>query len=201
MDRPMGALGLVFVVVLTGQLLATDPVWTQVFTVLGWTFWSLFAGEFVLRAYVAKDQRRFWRRNGWQVVFLVVPFLRFLRGLTVLRGVRIAGVVSATVRGSRSAGRLLTGRLGWLATITAVVVVGSSQLLFATGTYDDYGRALHGAALAAITGEPLSAGGVFARCAEVALALYSVVVFAALAGSLGAYFLGRGPSPAEDGQR
>lgn len=189
----MGALGLVFVVVLTGQLLATGPVWARVFTVLGWAFWAVFAGEFALRAYVAKDQRRFWRRNGWQIVFLAVPFLRFLRGLSLLRSVRVAGVVSATVRGSRSAGRLLTGRIGWLATVTAVVVVGSSQLLFATGTFTDYGAALHGAALAAITGEPLAADGTFARFAEVALALYSVAVFATLAGSLGAYFLRGAP--------
>src|SRR3546814_10300541 len=67
LDRPMGALGLVFVVVLTGQLLATNPQWSRVFTVIGWIFWAAFAGEFALRAYVAKDQRRFWRRNWWQL--------------------------------------------------------------------------------------------------------------------------------------
>lgn len=195
----MGALGLLFVLVLTGQLLATGPAWSRTFTVLGWAFWAAFAAEFALRAYVAKDQRLFWRRNWWQLLFLAVPFLRFLRGLTVLRTARVAGVVSATVRGSRSAGRLLTGRIGWLATITTVVIVGASQLLFATGTYNHYGDALHGAALAAITGEPLAADGAVARWTEVALAVYSVAVFAALAGSLGAFFLRRAPeTPAAD---
>lgn len=113
-------------------------------TVLGWAFWAVFAGEFALRAYVAKDQRLIWRRNWWQLVFLAVPFLRLLRGLTVQRTARVAGVVSATVRGSRSADRLLTGRIGWLATITTVVIVGASQLLLASGTYTHYGNALHG---------------------------------------------------------
>jgi voltage-gated potassium channel len=126
-------------------------------------------------------------------VFLAVPFLRFLRGFTVLRTARVAGVFSATVRGSRSAGRLLSGRLGWLATVTAVVIVGASQFLFATGTYSHYGDALHGAALAAITGEPLAADGALARWTEVGLSVYSVAVFATLAGSLGAFFLRRAP--------
>lgn len=195
----MGALGLVFVLVLTGQLLATGPGWSQAFTILGWAFWAAFAAEFALRAYVAKDQGAFWRRNWWQLLFLVVPFLRFLRGLSVLRTARVAGVVSATVRGSRSAGRLLTGRIGWLATLTTVVIVGASQLLFATGAYDHYGDALHGAALAAITGEPLRADGAVARVAEVALAVYSVAVFATLAASMGAYFLRRAPEAAAVG--
>jgi len=187
----MGVLGLLFLLVVTGQLLSTGPGWSRAFTVAGWVLWSAFAGELALRAYIAKDQRVFWQRNWWQLVFLAVPFLRFLRGLALLRTARIAGVLSATVRGSRSAGRLLTGRLGWLAGITAVVIVGSSQLLYATETYSDYGMALHGAALAAITGEPLAADGVVARFVEVALAIYSVVVFATLAGSLGAFFLQR----------
>lgn len=39
-----------FVLVLTGQLLATGPVWSRTFTVLGWAFWAAFATEFALRA-------------------------------------------------------------------------------------------------------------------------------------------------------
>jgi voltage-gated potassium channel len=92
----------------------------------------------------------------------------------------------------------LTGRIGWLATITTVVIVGASQFLFATGTYTDYGSALHGAALGAITGEPLAADGVIAQCTEVVLAIYSVAVFATLAGSLGAFFLQRAPETPQD---
>ncbi len=42
-----------------------------------------------------------------------------------------------------------------------------------------------------VTGTALSAEGVFARLLEVVLAVYSVVVFATLAGALGAYFLQR----------
>lgn len=192
LDRPMGVLGLLFVLVVTGQLLATSPGWSLALSVTGWVLWAVFVAEFALRAYVARDQRQFWRRNWWQVLFLALPFLRFARALRLLRTARIGGVLSATVRGSRSAGRLLSGRVGWLGVVTGVVVIGTSQLLYVTKTFTDYGQALHGAALATVTGEPLSADGALARVVEVVLAIYSVAVFATLAAALGAFFLQRG---------
>ncbi len=124
------------------------------------------------------------------MLFLALPFLRFARALTLLRAARVGGVLSAAVRGSRSAGRLLTGRIGWLAAVTVVVVLAVSQLLYVVGAYATYGTALHDAALATVTGEPLAAAGGLARTPEVVLAVYSVAVFATLAGALGAYFLG-----------
>lgn len=187
----MGALGLLFLLVVLGQSLTADGPLALALSVTGWLMWAAFVAEFVLRAYVARDQSRFWARNWWQVLFLALPFLRFTRALTLLRTARVGGVLSATVRGSRSAGRLLTGRVGWLATVTAVVVLGSSQLLYVLDIYDQYAEALHGAALATVTGEPLSADGPEARVLEVVLAIYSVAVFATLAGALGAYFLRR----------
>lgn len=45
-----------------------------------------------------------------------------------------------TVRGSPSAGRSLTGRGAWLAVITAVVVLASSQLLYIVGACTSYAR-------------------------------------------------------------
>jgi voltage-gated potassium channel len=72
-----------------------------------------------------------------------------------------------------------------------VVVLGASQLLYVLRAYDSYARALHEAALATITGEPLTATGGLPRFLEVVLAVYSVAVFATLAGALGAYFLER----------
>ena len=189
LDRPMGVLGLVFVLVVLGQSLARDPWLVTTLTVVGWLFWAVFVAEFAFRALRARDQRRFWARNWWQVLFLVLPFLRFARALTLLRAARVGGVLSAAVRGSRSAGRLLSGRVGWLSAVTGVVVLASSQLLYVLGAYDSYGTALHDAALATVTGQPLSAGHGAARFLEVALAVYSVAVFATLAGALGAYFL------------
>ncbi|WP_324273467.1 hypothetical protein [Blastococcus brunescens] len=196
LDKPMGVLGLVFVLVVLGQSLAREAWLVTTLTVLGWLAWAVFVAEFAYRALKATDKRRFWARNWWQVIFLAVPFLRFARALTFLRAARVGGVLSAAVRGSRSAGRLLTGRIGWLTAITGVVVLASSQLLYVVGAYDSYGPALHDAALATVSGEPLSAPGGLARFLDVVLAVYSVAVFATVAGALGAYFLDRNRSDA-----
>ena len=195
LDRPMGILGLVFLFVVLGQLLATDPVLETVLTVLGWVFWAVFVAEFVLRAYIAGFQRQFWKKNWWQAIFLLVPFLRFFRALQALRFWRLArvarfgGVLTAGVRGSRSAGRLLSNRIGLLTAVTAIIILVSSQLLFLTEAYDDYTDALYEAALLAISGTPLSVDTGFTRLLEVVLSIYAVAVFATLAGALGAFFL------------
>jgi voltage-gated potassium channel len=129
----------------------------------------------------------------------LVPFLLFFRALQALRVWRTArlarfgGVLSAGVRGSRSAGRLLSSRIGWLTAVTAVVILVSSQLLFISGSYSSYIEALHDAAMSTITGTELGARDGLARLLQVLLAIYSVAVFATLAGSIGAYFLRREP--------
>ncbi|WP_229786961.1 hypothetical protein [Actinokineospora fastidiosa] len=189
LDRPMSMLGVLFLFVVLGQTLAIEPALNTVLVIVGWALWLVFVGEFALRLYVAPMRGLFLRRNWWQLVFLVVPFLRFLRVVRVLRIARAGGVLSSAVRGSRSAGRLLSGRLGWLMAVTGVLVLACSQLLMLTGDYQSYHLALHDVALATITGEPMTQGGGFARFLEVVLACYSVAVFAALAASLGAYFL------------
>jgi voltage-gated potassium channel len=202
LDKPMGVLGVIFLFIVLGQLLATEPRLVLAFTVIGWLFWAVFVAEFLLRAYIARFSRAFWAKNWWQVIFLLVPFLRFFRALQALRFVRIArlarfgGIVSAGVRGSRSAGRLLSSRIGWLAAVTAVVILASSQLLYATGTHASYADALFEAAMATITGTGLTPTTPFARILQVLLAVYSVAVFATLAGSLGAFFL-RGGTDAQ----
>ena len=200
LDKPMGVLGLVFVLVVLGQSLAREAWLVTVLTVAGWLCWGVFVAEFLFRALRARDQRRFWARNWWQVLFLALPFLRFARALTLLRAARLGGVVSAAVRGSRSAGRLLSGRIGWLAAVTGVVILAGSQLLYLAGAYEQYAPALHETALATVTGEPLTADSGLARVLEVVLAVYSVAVFATLAGALGAYFLDeRSRTPAPQG--
>ena len=205
LDRPMGFLGVLFLFVVLGQLLVTDPQWTRLLSVTGWVFWGVFVAEFVLRAYVAGFQATFWRRNWWQVIFLLIPFLRFVRALQaarllrVTRVARVGGIVSAGVRGSRSAGRLLSSRIGWLAAVTVVVILAASQLLYAVGSHTGYTTALYEAAMATITGTGITAEDPFAKALQLVLAVYSVAVFATLAGSLGAYFLrDQDPVPVPD---
>ncbi|SOC50231.1 voltage-gated potassium channel [Blastococcus aggregatus] len=198
LDRPMGILGLVFVLVVLGQSLARETWLVTTLGVVGWLCWAVFVGEFAHRAATATDRRAFWARNWWQLIFLALPFLRFVRALALLRVARVGGVLSAAVRGSRSAGRLLSSRIGWLAAVTGVVALAASQLLYVLGDYDDYGPALYDAALATVSGEPLSADSALARVLDVVLAVYSVAVFATVAGALGAYFLDRNRTGHDD---
>ncbi len=197
LDKPMGILGVIFLFVVLGQLIATEPVMVGVLAVMGWAFWAVFVAEFLLRAYIAGSSKDFWKKSWWQVIFLLVPFLRFFRALQAFRLVRIArlarygSILSAGVRGSRSAGRLLTSRIGWLTAVTAVVILASSQLLYATGEHDSYAESLYESAMAAITGSGITGDSIFSRIIQVLLAIYSVAVFATLAGTLGAYFLRR----------
>ncbi|ERG64338.1 hypothetical protein L332_07710 [Agrococcus pavilionensis RW1] len=201
LDRPMGFLGVVFLFVVLGQLLVTEPGWTRILAIAGWVLWGIFVAEFLLRAYVGGFGAAFWRRNWWQLIFLAIPFLRFFRALQAVRLLRltrvarVGGILSAGVRGSRSAGRLLSSRIGWLVAVTLVVILAASQLLYAMESHSDFTTALYEAAMATITGAGITADDPFAKVVQLVLAVYSVGVFAAVAGSLGAFFLRRQEEP------
>jgi len=165
----MSALGVLFLFVVLGEQVArSNSTLSTLLAVTGWVLWVVFALEFVVR---------------------------LIRAVRVLRTGR---VLSSVVRSSRSALSALGGRVGWLAVISAITILGSSQLLYEFGDYDTYAESLHAAALAAITGEPLGQPDGFIRIVEVLLAIFSVVVFATLAGTLGAYFLETRPLPQQD---
>lgn len=190
----MSALGILFLLVVLGEQFAlAGSSLSTLLTIIGWLLWIVFLVEFVARMVVAPDTGRFLRRNWWQLLFLVLPFLRVLRLLRTVRLLRTGRVLSSAIRSSRSARQVLGGRVGWLSVVAAITVLGSSQLLYEFGTYETYGDALHAAALATITGEPLGRPDALSKMLEVVLAIFSVVVFATLAGTLGAYFLQTAP--------
>lgn len=200
---PLGsALGVVFILVVIGEALAAPASRLRdVFFATGWAIWVVFAIEFALRAIVVPRTGQFLRRNWWQVIFLVLPFLRFLAILRLGRVARAGRIVGSALRGTRSAGQLLRSRIVWLVTIHTIVVLSASQLLFefssAGGTY---GEVLHATALASVAGEPLGIQSGFGQVMDVVLATYAVVVFGSVAGALGAYFLERRterPDPTE----
>lgn len=193
MDKPLTILGLIFVLVVIADTTAgASSTLRPWFDAATWLLWAVFALEFVLRAVIAPSAWTFIRRNWWQLVFLLVPFLRFLRvagRLARLRPARLGRLASSAIRGVRTATRTLTSRLAWLGAVTAIVILSASQMLYEFGGYLSYPEALHDAAYGAITGEPLKVNSAVADVVELGLALYAVVVFAVLAGSLGAYFL------------
>lgn len=196
----MSALAVVFLLVVLAESMAReDTTLSLALTVVGWLIWFAFLAEFLGRTIVAPDTGRFLKRNWWQVLFLILPFLRILRLVRIMRFLRAGRVLSSAVRSSRSAGRALGSRVGWLAVISAITVLGSSQLLYEFAVFDRYGDALHAAALATISGHPIARPDGFAKTLEVGLAAFSVGIFATLAGTLGAYFLETRQSPPTPG--
>lgn len=192
LDGPMSALGVIFLLVVIAQAFVENGSATATaFEVTSWGLWLVFVVEFIARMVVAPSTWNFLRHNWWQLLLLVVPFLRFLRVLRAARLARAGRIVSSAVRSSNTARQQLTGRLGWLAAATLIVILASSQMLFEFSSYDSYPSALHEATLTVVAGEPLSADDPFSSVAEIILALYSVVVFATLAGTLGAFFMER----------
>lgn len=193
MDKPVSVLGIIFLLlVVSDTALANEGGLRRWFDIAAWVLWAVFAFEFVLRLVIAPSAWSYLRRHWWQVIFLVVPFLRFLRvagRLARLRPGRLARVLSSALRGMKTATRKLSSRLAWLSSVTAIVILASSQLLFEFGHFDSYGRALHDAAYATIAGEAIESESLVADVLELLLAVYSVVVFAFLAGMLGAYML------------
>lgn len=190
MDKPLTVAGIVFALLVLGETtMVTGPGMARAFTVLSWVLWLAFAAEFLIRMLVAPSRLGFLRRNWWQLVFLALPFFRFLRPLSRFRFARLGRTLSAGIRSGKTASRRVSGRTAWLAALTGIVVLSASQILFVYGTYEDYGDALHAAALATIVGASTGQDNGVARVLDVVLALYSVVVFAALAAILGAYFL------------
>jgi voltage-gated potassium channel len=186
----MGWLAAVFVLVLVGDtIVAGESPFATLFTVAGWVIWAIFVLDFVVRMLVAPSTTRFFKRNWWQVLFLVLPFLALFRFLMALRIARAGRLLSAAVRGTRSAATSLRSRLMTVGAVTVMVVLLAANVLFEFAGVEPYSTALHAAALATITGEPVPSDTGVAHILGVVLALYSVIVFAAIAGSLGAFFL------------
>lgn len=184
----MSALGIIFVLVVLGQQLArAGTAAATTFAVLGWGLWAVFLVEFIARMVVAPDTGRFLKHHWWQLIFLVLPFLRILRVVRAARLLRGSSVLSSSLRGTRSAQAVLRGRLGWLGSVVVITILGVSQLLYAFAGYASYAAALHDAALGAFIGQTLTAHGAFARIVEVVLAAFSVVVFGSFAAILGSF--------------
>ena len=186
----MAWLAAVFVLILVGDaIVGEESPFATIFTVAGWVIWAIFALDFLVRMMAAPSTVAFLRRNWWQVLFLVLPFLALFRFLMALRVARAGRLLSAAVRGTRSAAAGLRSRLATVAAVTIMVILLAANVLFEFGGVAPYSDALHAAALATIAGQPTGGARAITKVMDVALALYSVVIFAAVAGALGAFFL------------
>jgi voltage-gated potassium channel len=186
---PVTMLGIIHALLVVGLVFThVGSVLSLVFTGLIILLLLIFLAEFAARMVIAPSNREFLREHWGQLVYVALPFLRFV---DLMRTPRSQRLVAQAMRSGRSALRVLTGRLGYLAAFTIIVTLAVSQLLYQVGDYPTYGQALHGTLFGVLTGEPLEGKDRVSDVVELCLAAYSTVVFAALAGTIGAFFIER----------
>jgi len=198
LDIPMSVLAVVWAVLVAYELVAPNTQRDELAAV-GNVIWALFLVEFVAKLWVSGKPLRFLRRRWPSVLFLLLPALRILRVVRALRLVRVlpaARVVGSSYRAIGTARSLLGGRLTFLGVATMVVIFSGGQLLYlvegtAGGRREgSLGDALWWSANLALSGNPVFEPSSFlARLLSILLTAYASVVFASLAGAVGAYFV------------
>lgn len=196
LDLPMAVLAVGWALFLGYELVA-PAVQRPTLTLIGNVVWGIFIVEFVVKLAVSGRPLRFVVRRWPSVLFLALPALRMLRIVRALRTVRLlpaARVIGSSYRTIGTAQKLLQGRLAVLGAITLVVIVSGGQLLYLleggrVEGLDSLGDALWWSANLAMSStlvvEPETLPG---RMLQLVTSAYSVVVFASLAATLGAYF-------------
>ena len=199
-DPFMAWLGVLFAL-LVGYELAVEvgPAASDALAIAGWAIWAVFLVEFVAQLAVAPARWRYVRTHWFQVLGLLVPTLRFLRFLKLLRlgrALPAARVVSSSYRAAGTARKLLGTRLAYLGAVSAVVTVALAELGFlferdaGAQTFGSFGDALlwAGGVVIAQQGDPVPAS-TPAHLAMLVGFAWGVVVFATVAGALGAFFV------------
>lgn len=199
-DPAMAWLGIVFAL-LVGYELAVElgPGAARALEIAGWTIWAVFVAEFAAKLWLAPRRKRFLRRHWIQALALLVPTLRILRFLRLVRLGRAlpsARVLSSSYRTVGSARALFGSRLGYLGAIGAVVTIAAAELAFlferdvADPAFESFGDALLWACsvVLALQGEPLpsSTGG---RLVMLVGFAFGLVLIASLAGTVGAFLV------------
>ncbi|HVM12942.1 MAG TPA: hypothetical protein VM287_01245 [Egibacteraceae bacterium] len=197
LDIPMAVLAVVWAGLVAYDLVAPAAL-REDLALAGNIIWGIFVAEFVLKLSVSGRPLRFLRRRWPSVLFLLLPALRMFRVIRAVRALRAlpaARVIGSSYRAVGTARNLLQGRLAFLLAATGIAVFSSAQLLYLLerGRPDGVARlgdALWWSANVAITGnlvfDPVTLLG---RMLAILLSAYSVVVFASVAASLGAFFI------------
>jgi voltage-gated potassium channel len=90
-ELPMLVLAFLMVPLLLGpELFDLSPELRETFFVLDWFIWAVFALELAIKTYLSQDRGVYLKRHWFDVIIVVVPFLRPLRLVTSLRFVRVA---------------------------------------------------------------------------------------------------------------
>lgn len=199
-DPFMAWLGVVFAL-LVGYELAVDvgPRASSWLTAAGWTLWGLFLLEFGVNLWLAPNRWRFLRGHWIQALALLVPTLRVLRFLRLVRlgrALPAARVLSSSYRSAGTARRLMSSRLGYLGGVGGVAMIAVAQLGFLferdhpDAVFESFGDALlwSAAVVLALQGDPIPQS-LGAHIVMLAGFVFGLVVIASLAGTVGAYLI------------
>jgi voltage-gated potassium channel len=121
-EVPLLLLALAFLVAYAIPVLNTsvDASLRTFFSWCSWTVWVAFAGDFVIRVYLASDDRwRYIRRHWYDGILIVLPVLRPLR---ITRVLALARIVNRSAVGS------LIGQVATYVAGTAVMSVGLASV-------------------------------------------------------------------------
>ena len=199
-DPFMAWLGVLFAL-LVGYELAVDLSEDagEVLAIAGWVIWALFLTEFAAHLYLAPNRLRYVRRHWIRALAILVPTLRFLRFVRLLRlgrALPAARVVTSSYRIAGTARKLLSTRLAYLGALATVVAVAVAELAYlferdaAQPAFTSFGDAVLWAftVVVALQGDPTptTAG---ARLVMLAGFAFGLVVVASLAGSIGAFLV------------
>jgi len=165
-----------------------------------WFIWAAFAFELGTKTYLAPARRRFLTRHWYDVLLVLVPFLRPLRvarsarALRLLRPVRLLAFASRLGQTARTV--LTRHRLDYaLATGMIAVLCGATAVYYfernAEGSINDFGTALWWAIVTVTTvgyGDysPSSPAG---RGVAVVLMLLGIGLFGIIAANIAAFFI------------
>jgi len=199
-DPFMAWLGVLFAL-LVGYELAVDlgAGATQVLSIAGWVIWGLFLTEFAAHLYLAPRRLRYIRRHWLRALAILIPTLRFLRFVRLLRlgrALPAARVVTSSYRVAGTARKLLSTRLAYLGALATVAAVAVAELAFlferdaAQPAFASFGDAVLWAvtAVVALQGDPTPTT-TGARLAMLVGFGFGLVVVATLAGAIGAYLV------------
>lgn len=205
-EWPLAALALAWIVLLVLEFAGSTSSYIEPATTL---IWGIFIVEFAVRLLLSTDRLRFVRANWLTVIALIVPafrlfrFAAILRGASVLRGLRLARIVTGLNRGLRSwRGALGARRLPFVVLFTAVVgVVGAAGIYaFEHETnpgFADFGDALWWSGMILITlGSGTWPETDAGRILAFMMGLYSFSVFGYVTAAIASILIERPPDAA-----
>ncbi len=198
----MFVLGLLFIPILLGPAASdlSDEA-QRAFEWGGWAIWTAFVIEYLWLLYLAPDRREMVRTHKLDLVIVLVPFLRPLRFLRVVRLATAATGMGRAIAALRRIG----GRPGFqpfFATVAGVVVIGAALALAFEheqpgSSIQDFGDALWWSVVTCTTvgyGDhfPVTGGG---RAVAVTLMLIGIAGLSVLTASIAALFVDQDDQP------